>query len=301
MAPNVKQLHALASSLADINVVQAKYLPLTHQTTVQQQEETSAPSVPVRSPAQIAESDSYWSWTADVPVAVAEEQLEQPALPNKDLFSAAAIEANLIRDSQRPAAKELVVAADAADHDDYWAEASSSSSSVDQTKPQHDDYWYAPANPEEAHIQAILNEEFARQQVSLATIERNLLAARSQSRASGQKASNDDYWAEETVVPAIDSSLQETYSQNYWVWESDSCGKANNITESILAEEKCRQAVSLARIEHNLKSTVLPPCGQTKAACDDMWNWSHDAHPSDRYWDTSLPKAVGHHAGYWDM
>lgn len=294
MAPNVKQLHLLASSLADIDVVQAKYLPLTHSAEQAVQEQQTAPS---RTPAQIAESDSYWGWTADVPSTPVVQEEEQPA---KDLFSAASIEANLIKDSQRTTSADIIVASDAAENDDYWAEASTVSAS--KTKPQHDDYWYAPANPEEALIQAILNDEFARQSVSVQTIQKNLLAARSQSRATGQKAANDGYWAEATVP--VDT-LKEAYSQSYWNWDSDLRSKAEankaDVIDSIMAEEQCRQAVSCARIEQHLKSTVLPPCGQTKASSDAMWSWSHDAKPSDSYWDTSLPQAVGHQAGYWDM
>ena len=294
MAPNVKQLHLLASSLADISVVQAKYLPLTHST--EQAVQQAAP-VPSRTPAQIAESDSYWGWSADVPSTPVIQQEEEQ--PTKDLFSAASIEANLIKDSQRTPSADIIVASDAAENDDYWAEATAS---ADKTKPQHDDYWYAPANPEEAHIQAILNDEFARQSVSVQTVEKNLLAARSQSRATGQKAANDDYWAEATAP--VDS-LKEAYSQSYWNWDSDVRSKAEvnkaDLIESILAEEQCRQAVSCARIEQHLKSTVLPACGQTKASSDAMWSWSHDAKPSDSYWDTTLPQAVGHQAGYWDM
>ena len=299
MAPNVKQLHLLASSLADLEVVQAKYLPLTHPASDQQvaQPTTQAPSVPSRTPAQIEASASYWDWQPEVP-SVQEEAVEEP---KKDLFSAASIEANLIKDSQRTASANIVVAEDTAENDYYWQERVEQ---ADQTKPQHDDYWFSPANPEEAHIQAILNDEFARQSVSLETIEKHLLAARSALRATGQKPANDDYWCESAPVVERES-LKQVYSQNYWTWESDVSGKSESnkaaLIQAILAEEQCRQLVSLARLEHNLQTSVLPACGQTKASSDEVWSWSHDATPSDSYWDTSAPKAVGHQVGYWDM
>jgi len=285
MAPNVKQLHLLASSLADIQVVQAKYMPLTHASVSVQQQVTPSASTPAQN---VEASASYWEWSApttvaDVPIAITGK---------KDLFSSASMEANLIQDSQRVISEDVVVSIDTeSDNDSYWQERVEESA-VDMTEPQHDDYWYSPANPEEAHIQAILNDEFARQSVSVETIEKNLLATSSQSFVIGQVAANDDYWTE---AKPVSRSLEQVYSENYWSTEKVA------VVSAILAEEECRRAVSLVSIEKNIQASILPACGQTKASSDAHWGWSHDAKPSDSYWDNAAPAAVGHQAGYWDM
>jgi hypothetical protein len=283
MAPNVKRLNLLASSLADLDIVQAKYLPLTHPSEQAQQSVQAS----IRTPAPTA---SYWDWPADTP-----EEVEEP----KDLFSASSLEANLVKDSQREASADIIYATDAAENDDYWSERV-----VEETitKPQHDSYWSWPAQPQEAHIQAILEDEATRQQLSADKIVKNLVNSRFADRASQQNPACDSYWAWQSPAQVVSDSLDEVYSQAYWEWKSDDRSKAeinkSEMIKTILASEACRQIVSLAKIEQNLKKSSLPATCATQASSDDYWSWAPAV--EEGYWDWSA-KSVTTGMGYWDM
>jgi len=132
MAPNVKQLHLLAHSIADLEIVTSKYAPLTQETT---QEVVATPAVVASSS---IESVSYWDWPADVP-AVEE--------PKKDLFSASFLEANLIKECQQESSNVAVVNADENDcqsSHDYWTWPAATTTGPQEEETRRiasDNYW----------------------------------------------------------------------------------------------------------------------------------------------------------------
>lgn len=281
MAPNRKQLNLLATSLADLELVQpqAKYLPLTHPSE-QAQETVQTPKI------QSSEAPaSYWDWEANVP--------EEP----KDLFSAAAIEANLIKDSQRAPSANVIRASDVSENDCYWDETVEEVSTT--TKPQHDTYWSWPAQAQSALIQAILEEEAASQKLSTAKLLKNLLNSRSAAAKSQPNPASDNYW--EWPSQATNEDLDEAYSRAYWEWESDlpsSTPSNSEVIAALLQQEACRQILSLERMEKNLKEFRASGDATQASSSDSYWAWPT---VEDNYWDMNAQPAVAAAGqGYWD-
>ena len=287
MAPNKKQIAYLTDSIADVDlVVDSKFLPLTDpreaelQSTLQQRQQQQEQPI----------DGSYWDWQPDEEV-LAEEKKESHAA----LFSAERYEKNLIQDGQRGAASVIVVSSDAdtAENDAYWSEASAETANA--TKPQHHTYWYAPADPREALIQAIVRDEADRKVVSADNIEQNLLRqARnllSSTRSSGrQNPHYDDYWNFDTTL------TDGAYSQAYWDWSEGQDGQV-------------QQLLSTDRLVENLKKmqTSSPSCSGNStarlASSDDYWSWAEGVPLADDYWNwnaQSSTVAVGGAGGYWD-
>lgn len=298
MAPNRKQLTLLTESLADLDLVQPKYLPLTSE--VQQQ--TSVKPVVAIQP-QTAPSDDYWTWTSE-DVVVEEE-------PTKDLFSCSSIEQNLIKDAENRATTSNVIKSETT-VEGYWDEATSSTTEEDiittTTKPQHDNYWAWPVNEKEARIAAILADEVARTKMSTDKIISNLRQV-PQKAVREMIAANDQYWDWESPSGLIISdALDEVYSNSYWEWSADERSEVNNkvaFLANILQYEANRQLLSTDRIEANLQKAPATSC-QVQAATatnDDYWSWSTPATSTsqDNYWDWNAKPAVeASGKSYWD-
>jgi hypothetical protein len=301
MAPNRKQLLDVVAPLIDTTqLVQAKYLPLTHV-------EASATTTETDTVSNVSNED-YWSWTSTAPAATEAEE-------KTDLFSASHLEANLVQASKQEQEPKTTVSranASSAPSDDYWAEriqAIRSNNANATLELSSDDYWYSPEEPEkirDVQIAMILKEELARHLVSADAMEQRLVqqAAQAKNIPSKAKAENDSYWQWDT--PTTVHAPAGTINESYWEWsapEAEDTHKARLIA-SILQYEANRQLVSTQRVQDNLiqeAEAQASSCGSTQhaAANDRYWSWNTKSLEDD-YWNMRPMPATVAGKGYWD-
>lgn len=225
MAPNRKQISVALAEPTQV-VVQAKYLPLTQIAPTAPPQRDDAPVSVMRSSVAPSVADDYWSWGASYTISNSNSKVE----PKKDLFSAAHFEENAKRDYQRrqeEAWTQTFVRAAMAQQQEpsYWEERVESftvRSDANARVGNTTGYWDWP---EETRVNAlqialILQEELARQQVSAAAMEQQLVRdVETQSKKPYDyetKPEHDDYWAwtNPTTVRAASCDMNESY----WEW-----------------------------------------------------------------------------------
>jgi hypothetical protein len=211
MAPNRKSLTALAQTLSVFDLeglqstVQPKYLPLTH-ASVNTSE--AATTTPVSQQPNVADTCSYWEWSADVETETV------------CVLSTANIVSNLIQASSAAAVTSSEQET-LSENDDYWTEGEQS---VEQAKPvtpsapQHESasYWEWPAK-----------DTSVPSSKSYWAWESTPVAA----EYTEQEAADADYWAWEassqdvaklvmaTTVLSQIKKQQQTESDNYGAWK----------------------------------------------------------------------------------
>lgn len=285
MAPNRKQLAVALDPLVDTQpLVQAKYLPLTAETTA-----AVAPVAPAE-PTVIRSSNvdhDYWTW-------------EAPAAP-ADLFSTDRL---LEQEAERVCSSEP--SKTVASHDDYWAErVEAHQSAVNAAVSDSTGYWDWPEQASDAQIALILQEEFNRQATSGERMEERLQqdSANYSYSAPQDKAEHDDYWAWEpaTIVCAKANEV----SESYWEWdgavESEQTQHERAIA-ALLAYEKARQLLSGEHVQALLEKQAqapVEPAALKESSCS-YWNWPAE---EDDYWNMRpVPLAIRAECpkGYWD-
>lgn len=294
MAPNRKQLACITDVISGLDIVQPKFLPLTHPQEEQQQQQQKASVVIESSPAANEAVASYWDWPSN------ESSEDGAKVESKDLFSMDFIEANLIRESEvlkeKLASQKTIGSTNS---NDYWAERveddlNDESDGADipcaPLKPAEVSYWEWPSDPRQVQINLILADEFARQQVSSETVEKRLTES-VKPVASASKASNDSYWTWD-----VSKHGESKPSTNYWTWETVSETEAkDSIIQAILEHESIRQQLCVERIERDLvKESSLPP-KPCKSESDDYWQMTND--DTQNYWDWSPVSSDS----YWVM
>lgn len=240
-------------------------------------------------------SDEYWSW-------------ENKASAFQDFFSAAFLEANLLKESQRLAARDDVTIIRAHRQEDaYWdVQASLVRSEANEAVSQRTGYWDWPQDDITAvQIALIMKEELARGLLSAPRMEERLLEdARIKRHYLDQtKAENDTYWNWES--PTTVYAAPGTINESYWEWqqEDQSCTAAALKIANILEYEAKRGLFSIDHLIETLTSTVFS-CEQQVFAphqveSDAYWDCSAQ---EECYWDwdTSIPVLVSPAQEYWD-
>lgn len=194
--------------------------------------------------------------------------------PQKDLFSAAHIEANLVADSKRLQARgyESEEA-----NDDYWAEAhcdeneAETSVALQQSTQGH-------VEAKKQLIDQILREEEIRQMFKIEHIEAATVRdpARHLSWDVGVTVSEDAdaadvYWEWRNANEAHDAP-----DQSYWYWPTlTKEEQKKQLIQRILEEESLRQQMSTLSIEKNLIKTHhdKPQTERVATVDDSYWQW----------------------------
>ena len=317
MAPNRRQIAAALDPLEDNTpLVQAKYLPVTNTTSSSSSTTVPAPQATVvRSDTSATVADAYWNWSSEKKIKV-----------EKDLFSACHFEQNAIRDYQRrqqeASSKQttIVRSSTPAPVASYWEERveallTSVRTIRSDAHARVTDYWDWP---EETRVNAlqvawILQDEWARHQVSAATVEQRLVqdAATRKNVRDQTNVEHDEYWEWET--PSTVHAEPSNVNESYWQWETPMVSKATqkqHVMASILEYEAIRPLFSG---DHTWKVQVDAAATKTSssiaveaaplaaAASDSYWTWPAE---ENDYWNMRpLPYATVLAApqGYWDM
>jgi hypothetical protein len=133
---------------------------------------------------------------------------------------------------------------------------------------------------------------------SAANIQSNLIQAANAitESESQQVADHDDYWTDQSQVPAALVTQPQHVECFYWEWPAEQDSKKATI-DRILAEERAYELVSGATTEATESAAETPVSRHVepfKVANDTYWTWqSHQvaahtldaSHPSNNYWD----------------
>jgi len=291
MAPNRKQFSPAIEQplMANIQLVQAKYLPLTQASSTTPVRSVAPQATIIRSDTPVAIADAYWKWTS-----MSGKQSKTIAA-HENLFSAARFEQNAVRDSARrqrdASTKTFVHSPTPAPTDNYWEERveamriySQANALVSNTMG----YWEWPEEKQVAALQLalIVREELARQVLSARATEDRLAqdAAKCENVQSDGpsklEAEHDQYWSwsgPASTMFAAPSSVNESY----WLWEDPSlASKAQQqqcLTLAILKYEASRSSFSGDHMQANLqvdcdaRATAVAPA--LAPAADSYWNW----------------------------
>lgn len=229
MAPNQKQTFATLQSIpnpAEDGVLLAKpFPPLTSLVTSEE--------VAVDNSSALNESHDYEEKT----IEPAEENWKFATL--KDLFSAAFIEANLLKESQRLASKKP------------------DGVTIIRATIEEEDVWKAPSPSVEDFFSTSRMIELEAARLASATPVKNV-------------ACHDHYWSEGTEAPYCKVNGATDF---HWDWSQDAT--ATHVA-LILKEEWARHLVSAQRMEELLLEdarTRRHYFDQTKAKNDPYWNW----------------------------
>jgi hypothetical protein len=188
MAPNLKRITLLSESLDILQVIRPKDALIQQTQTKQAEAEASA---------------NYWEWTADCESKV-------------DLFSAAHIEANLVKAASITKSSSTVTLNNG-DSTDYWAEQCHQDEQIMQVKsqPQHVIEAAAPISREAAanywewsHEKAAADEYWNGSEMKPARHGQAETDSNTYWQWSHATSASDVYWNEASVVP----------DENYWMW-----------------------------------------------------------------------------------
>merc|ERR1712151_1034079 len=301
-----------------IDYAQVAFLPLTNAVKVEQQQQQQKQQPQQEKQIQEARnqtsSDSYWEWQSS---DVVEDDVCDTS---NDLFSVSLVESNLIREAEMlqetlPSAATVNTVERKSNDDDYWAEKVENDlndeydvgvgkKNLNSAAPQQLEsmsYWDWPSvDAREVQINLILRDEYARQQVSVETIQRCLLEDRKKmfsikKCSDQQKASSDSYWVWESPIVAGHAMEDDNNNihRDYWVWDTSSAeSKASCMIQSILEKESIRQLLRVEHIERgiikDLSSRSL--CNKKPTlTCDDYWSWqsSEELEDAKNYWNWS--------------
>lgn len=174
MAPNLKRLNSISQSLSDLKVVRPK--------------ERLAPATK-----PVVDSASYWEW---------------PATEQKDLFSAAHLESNLVQYNSTTAPQHTVPA-----HDEYWAERDQEDIPM-MAQHERDAYWAEASSTAERANYWTWESESSKPLPSAAKV-----ADGDDYWNMSAQSSSDDYWAEDTTVQQLPAA-QIPANDNYWQWSN---------------------------------------------------------------------------------
>lgn len=308
MAPNRKNISVLVDSLEGLdvaNVVQSKFLPLTHaseefkhvEKTVVEPKIVIEPKVE-ETKAEEKEGDyivnadaeaSYWDWEPEEEVSE-KDQLIQQILKEEEIrqkLSSSRIQENLVKDAAESKEEVAEVVQSAENSDDYWNEAPAVVTAQHLKDASHpkNNYWdWEDAQMEDKNqsmITTILRDEAARQLMSVSHVEQTLKnAAPVSENVSKPAAAHDSYWNWDSacVAPHV---VDGTHPRNsYWDWETKEEEEVQNgFVAAIMKEEKIRLMMTAEHVQEQLvkEAAVAEPAAKTIVA--------EGAEESASYWE----------------
>mmetsp|Transcript_21162 Transcript_21162/g.29918 ORF Transcript_21162/g.29918 Transcript_21162/m.29918 type:complete len:311 (+) Transcript_21162:76-1008(+) len=282
MAPNRKNITHLVDSLEGLdvaNVVQAKFLPLTHATEefkhVQQKQVVLEPRIVIEPKVEETKAEekeeeyivnnetqeSYWDWEPEEEVSE-KDQLIQQILKEEEIrqkLSSSRIEENLVKDAAESKEEDVEFVESAENSDDYWNEAPAVVTAQhlkDATHPKNN-YWdWEDAQMEDKNksmIDTILRDEAARQLLTVSHVEQTLMKAAPVVEDAKPTAAHDSYWTWDSacVAPHV---VDETHPRNnYWDWETKEEEEVQNgFVAAIMKEEKIRLMLTAEHVQEQL-------------------------------------------------
>lgn len=308
MAPNRKNISTLVDSLEGLdvaNVVQSKYLPLTHaseefkhveKTTVEPKiviepkvEETKAEEKEEDYIINTETEASYWDWEPEEEVSE-KDQLIQQILKEEEIrqkLSSSRIEENLVKDAAESKEEDAEIVVSAENSDDYWNEAPAVVTAQHLKDASHprNNYWdWEDAQMEDKNqsmIATILRDEAARQLMAVSHVEQTLKNAAPVSKDGAKPtAAHDSYWNWDSacVAPHV---VDETHPRNnYWDWETKEEEEVQNgFVAAIMKEEKIRLMMTAEHVQEQLvkEAVIAEPAADTIVA--------EGAEESASYWE----------------
>jgi hypothetical protein len=296
MAPNVKQIALLSQLLENLDIVQQKFLPLTHPSEEQQQQKVQE--------SVTSDSYSYWDWPS--------EDVVDDSAPTKDLFSVSNIESNLLKEAEKLNTKSDDKVVVEKHNNNYWEEKvedtlnNCGDNVVDAAEitannvPQHEvSYWDWRVDERQTRIESILQEEYARKQVSAERIQAHILVDSWKRKTNldevvaKKNKHHDSYWNWESPVVSPRTMDASHPCFSYWDWTSDAnCDNNGNVQKAklidvILQEELLRDMLSVKHMELAEQNSTAKgrPILSCRSPSDDYWTFPSEKNENAHYWD----------------
>lgn len=144
-------------------------------------------------------------------------------------------------------------------------------------------YWDWPSVTDEETekaqvIDQIMKEEKARNLLSAAHVEANLIQASADAKAETVYASSvdEDYWFDANDEPA--TTDRPANAQSYWDWPSRTSQEEKQaIIDTIVEEERVRQLLTASHMVQNAvrhSASAAAPISNLSASTDKYWDWS---------------------------